>query len=62
MKIHSRERVIDEAGRELYEWERKHNLTWGEILQIFTSRMATIAKYRIRYERHGDGDKPGGLE
>lgn len=69
MKMHPREKIVD-------EWDRKlqmvllemmeSDLTPGEFLSVIGSVLGGAitqrAKYMIRYERHGDGDTPGGLE
>jgi hypothetical protein len=66
--IHPRERIVNEAEIDLAHallgvWE-KHDLTDAEMLRVvaavFGRHVASNAKYRIREERHGDTDKPGG--
>lgn len=39
----------------------KHEITPGEWMMIVGDLLQSRAKYRIRTERHGDSDKPGGL-
>jgi hypothetical protein len=50
----------------LLDWRRDHDLTTAELFSILGGtlgdQIAGIAKYLIREERHGDQDKPGGLE
>lgn len=45
---------------------KEAELTNAEQLRVLanfvSSQVGTIAKYAIRHERHGRGDKPGGLE
>lgn len=71
MKIHERERVVREADAALrqavLDWSAKHDqLTVNETLQVLnrvsSDQVAAILKYEIREERHGDQDRPGGLE
>jgi hypothetical protein len=71
-RIHPRETKCHEAEIELSEaistWRKK----WGDELTAtesasilyheLSSRMRSMFKYAIRRERHGDTDKPGGLE
>ncbi len=70
-KLHSREIEAQKAQVELENavlgWRRNHvDLTMAELISIlthvFSSHLGSIAKYAIRHERHGDADKPGGLE
>jgi hypothetical protein len=68
-RTHPREQLVREAERDLEdaftETVKKHELTNGEQLRVlasvFGNRVARVAKYAIRHERHGRGDKPGGL-
>lgn len=66
MKLHKREAIYRKAELDFnifyVEWVKKHHLTDGEILMILASSISTIAKYQIRYERHGNYNEPGGLE
>ena len=67
MKLHRRELIVQDAESEFsgfyIDWLKKHELTYAEILSIFSSRLASMAKYAIRSERHPDDpDRPGGLE
>jgi hypothetical protein len=70
-RLHARERVVTDARLELTEavidWRRKHDdLTWGELFsivgEVLGGQVTGLAKYLIREERHGDQDKPGGIE
>lgn len=68
MKIHPREKLVSEAERKLDEVLleiRKSDLTEYEFLQVVigtTSEfLLRMTKYQIRYERHGNTDKPGGI-
>lgn len=72
MRVHPREAAVVEAeskirlavGDVLYA--EAADFTDGETVRILTSvfgdLLATHAKYMIRAERHGDTDRPGGLE
>ena len=69
MKIHSREMLVRAAEQKLksrlLEWaENYRSLTLFETLQVlnsgFSGFVGGILKYEIRFERHGDRDKPGG--
>lgn len=70
MRLHPREEIVTRARVDLMEklldWRRDHDLTTAELFSILGGilgdQIAGIAKYLIREERHGDQDKPGGLE
>lgn len=66
-KVHPRERITKEAAqklrlaiaevtRELTTWE-----TTQVVALVFGEELSGIAKYQIRYERHGNYDTPGGF-
>lgn len=67
-KLHEREQRVRAAASELRSnvFELGKELTTGEYLRIladvFGGEIASIAKYAIREERHGDQGIPGGLE
>ena len=67
-KIHPRERLIDKAERkiDLVINEAIQELTTSEKIQVInhvlSRRISSIMKFCIRHERHGDPEKPGGLE
>ena len=69
-RLHERERVVEaaraELGTAIAEIVKKHELTLGETLRVVSSAMGgevqLVARTLIRYERHGSGDKAGGLE
>lgn len=46
---------------ELFERWGSLKLTRGEKIQYVAGEMASLAKYAIRMERHGNYDTPGGL-
>lgn len=60
--MHPREEIVRTAQVEFLEWLIKHKLTHGELVMLLSQEISSSAKYRIRYERHGDGDTQGGLE
>lgn len=70
MKIHQREQTVRAAELELRcainDTIKKHKLTSGESLRVVITIayewIGNMARYAIREERHGDSDKPGGLE
>lgn len=68
LKIHKREQIVDDAAMALATaWAAaRRKLTTAEELAVIarfvTDTVGGIAKYAIREERHGDTDKPGGLE
>lgn len=70
MRLHPREEVVSRARVDLMEklldWRRGHDLTTAELFSILGGTLGGeitgIAKYLIREERHGDQDRPGGLE
>jgi hypothetical protein len=70
VKVHPREEQVRAAVTALrsavsYIW-KSQALTDAEMLSVVTTvlseQVLSYAKYAIRYERHGDTDKPGGLE
>lgn len=68
-RIHPREARCRDAELELdgfvLDLVKKHALTEGEALRVVAASahrwVASVAKYMIREERHGDPEKPGGL-
>ena len=69
MKMHEREMVVKEVqlklSKHLCDTMIDSDLTYGEQLRVLTevygNWIASIAKYMIREERHGDTTKCGGL-
>jgi hypothetical protein len=69
MKLHPREQLV---MKERHKLERalldfmESDVTDAEYISVlsdvFGTAIATRAKYMIRRERHGNTDKPGGLE
>lgn len=70
MRLHPREHATDMAelalAEVMYAELDKHDLTGGEWLRVvhgaYNRVMSGFVKGVIRDERHGDPDKPGGLE
>jgi DNA-binding transcriptional regulator YiaG len=66
MKLHPRERIVDAAERDIQlairEMRKKYKLTSGEFMMIMGQLLSHYAKYEIRWERHGNMEKEGGLE
>lgn len=70
MRLHPREQIVTAARLDLTEsilkWRKKYDLTDGELFSVIaeelSSQITGLAKYMIRWERHEDLDKPGGLE
>ena len=66
MTIHKREQIVQVAVGEFNDfyikWVKKHKLTDGEVLRIIALELGSIAKYMIRFERHGNYKDRGGLE
>lgn len=70
MRQHRREPIVRAAENELrgaiIDIIEKHQLTDAEALAIVAAALGghvgSVAKYAIRMERHGDPNKPGGLE
>lgn len=70
MKIHKREAFYSKAKIELtnsiLKIEKDFELTEMELLRLVndcaSSTIASIAKFAIRNERHGDCNKLGGIE
>lgn len=66
MKVHPREKIVNKADLEFADfyiaWFTKHDLTFGEIVRILSSTLASVGKYLIRSERHPDEPgKAGGI-
>lgn len=69
MKMHPREQVAKEVSlklsKHLCDTMLDSDLTYGEQLrvleEVYGNWIASIAKYMIREERHGDPNKCGGL-
>lgn len=69
-RIHPREQPCRDAELEISQFIsatiKKHELTTAEQLRVVNTvcsdHIGHIAKFSIRHERHGDTDKPGGLE
>lgn len=67
---HPRARVVRSAetklNRAFIDIAQEFELTTGEELRVLSNMLSScigsIAKYAIRHERHGRGDKPGDLE
>ena len=56
MKIHKRTLVFEQARNELVSFmialEQRYELTFGEMYSILGNKIADLAKYQIRAERH----------
>jgi hypothetical protein len=67
-RIHPREAMVLAAEIRLRAavTNELHGLTTAERLRVLAAvlgdTVGSIAKYAIREERHGDQDKPGGVE
>lgn len=69
-KEHERAPLVRKAENDLtMQWSKtmqKYDLTVGERLRVLSNVLSnligSVAKYAIRHERHGSGDKPGDLE
>lgn len=67
---HPRARIVDSAEQALQNAYTKiraeYELTTGEQVRVLTTALScllgNVAKYAIRHERHGSGDKPGDLK
>lgn len=64
MKLHARTQIVEQARSEfvcfLRELQQKYELTFGEMYAILGNKIADLAKYQIRRERHpNDPDKKG---
>jgi hypothetical protein len=55
-QIHPRYFITEKARFEvanlLLRLETEHNLTYGEIVQILSGEIVSVARYMIRSERH----------
>jgi hypothetical protein len=65
-RIHKREMLVQGADADIslacLKLVDKHGLTNVEWLQILNHMTASCLKYMLREERHGDANKPSGLE
>jgi len=63
IKIHERHFIVADAQNEiaklLLDVEQKYDLTYAETVGILAGQLASLTKYAIREERHGDASKPG---
>lgn len=61
-RMHERSLPVKRAGLAVTEALEKirteHDLTDIEFLQILVAEQASIHKYMLRYERHGDYETP----
>lgn len=62
MKLHARTRYIKEFEHKVQHLRHEHQITDGEWLAFIATEAQRMAKYMIRFERHGDYDTPGGIE
>ena len=68
MRVHKREKIVTQARIDLMEaviqWAGKHELTDCEFVSVINSvlsdQLGSWAKYKIREERHGNTNTPGG--
>jgi len=65
VKLHPRFRVVKEAelalSMALLDLEKKHELTYAEVVLILTAALSEATRYALREERHGDAVTPSGL-
>jgi len=68
MMIHPKKKLIKEAENELrevlYNIQFNRELTEGEFFRVLGVAFREVdmwAKFKIREERHGDSNEPGGL-
>jgi len=66
VKIHPRTLIVQSARHEfssfLLDLIDKHELTFGETIQLLSNEIGENSKYLIRVERHGNSDKKGDEE
>lgn len=66
MRVSERQIKAARAKTELelmiHEKAEELGLTDVELLQALTSAQQTTLKYMLRVERHGDAEKPAGIE
>jgi hypothetical protein len=71
MRMHARETIVTKAELDLRvaisDWSKtNHELTPAEYLKVLlgvtNDQTQSLLKMTIRMERHGDVDKPGGVE
>lgn len=51
-----------ELSVRIHTHQKLNEMTTIEVLQALTSLMASYLNFMLRYERHGNYDKPAGLE
>lgn len=69
-RLHPREKVVRQAEMDLLTALEtvitQHKLTVGECMRVVVAvlggHIGGIARSTIRVERHGDANKPGGIE
>lgn len=58
MIIHPRESIVKEASIDLdtflIQWNKKHELTYGELFTLLGELVLRMAKYAVRAERRSD--------
>lgn len=63
MKVHNRTMLIQRLQSEFaiiwLEFTEKHEITFGEGVHILGSLLQDVARYMIRFERHGNYEKKG---
>lgn len=66
IRMHERTMIVNQARTDLegflIDWEKKYELTYAEVFSILGDRIANIAKYAIRAERHPDDPEKRGDE
>ena len=71
MRLHKREELVTVAAADLdrviFEWGKRHpELTAAEYIKVVlgtsNDKVQGLLKLEIRQERHGNTDKPGGVE
>lgn len=66
MKLHPRSSTVQEARLKfdsfMFDLERRHELTFGELFSMLGIKIADLAKYQIQHERHPDAPNKNGDE
>ena len=66
IRLHERYFIVETARGKLESAligiREEHELTFGECVSILSCMLASLAKYAIRRERHGDDQQAGDEE
>jgi hypothetical protein len=65
VKRHERESIVAKARSDFLkmyiDWLQEHDVTYIEAAKILAEEQASLLKFALREERHGDDSIPAGL-